>query len=140
MRLFGNRKKSRLPEEVRMQSDASSFSFTFGEHFSCMDDEDVRLLLKDRQGYVVVLFLGESLLLNPRSWVKALSAASYVIVVSEQKDKRVKNFLSLLDSQIFSPIPKPLSGSICLTDKAEIESLINTFIESGKHCITIAAN
>ena len=134
-KLFGNKKK-KLPEEVRMHYSASSFSFAVGDVFPISTADEARLLLKDRQGYVVILVPGEELLVEPRSWVKALSNASYVIVFGDEKNKALKKFLNLLDSQIFSPLPKPLAGSICVKTPDEVKNIVAS-LPNSERCITI---
>lgn len=133
--LFGNRKKIQLPEEERMQNNASSFSFAIGDTFQC-NVEEVRLLLKDRQGYIVLLIPSESLLENPRGWIKALCNSSYIVVYGNEKEKKLKRFLSLLDRQIFSPIPKLVSGAICLDDQERIKEVVSA-LPAPEKCITI---
>ena len=136
LKLFGNRKKTTLPEEVRMHYSASSFSFAMGDVFPCSEAEEAKLLLKDRQGYIVVLVPGEDLLAEPRPWVKALSLVSYVVVFGDEKEKYLKRFLTLLDGQIFSPIPKTLAGSICVSNPTDVKKVVQSLPNSNR-CITI---
>lgn len=137
MKFFVKKKKSKLTEEERMHFSASSFSFAVGDVFEVSDYEDVRLLLDSRPGYVVILVPGEDLVENPRAWVKALSSSSYVIVYGNEKDRRLKSFLTALDGQIFSPLAKTLAGSICLEDDVAIKQLASTLLAEGKRCLTI---
>ena len=139
MKFFGNRRKTTMPREERMHYSASSFSFAVGDVFHCANSDEVSSLLKDRQGDIVILYPGEDVVNNPRAWVRALSSSSYVIIVSSNKNKALKQFLRLLDAQIFSPLPKALSGSICLSDSTEIKTLAEKLLAEGKHCLTISS-
>lgn len=120
-----------------MQKNASSFSFAIGDTFQC-NVEEARLLLKTRQGYIVLLIPSEDLLENPRSWIKALSNSSYIVVYGDEKEKKLKRFLSLLDRQIFSPIPKLVSGAICLDNPERIKEVVSA-LPAPEKCITIVS-
>ena len=137
MKFFVKKKNSKLTEEERMHYSASSFSFAVGDVFTVSDYEDARLLLESRMGYVVILVPGDDLIENPRAWVRALSSASYVIIYADEKDNRLKPFLTALDGQIFSPLARTISGSIWLKDGAEIKQLASTLLAEGKRCLTI---
>lgn len=134
MKLFGKRKE-RLPEEKRVPNSASSFSFSVGDVFALRDADEAKNVLKDRRGYNVILLPGDDLYSNPREWAKALSNAGYLIVVSDEKS--VKSFLSFVDSIVFSPLTKQLTGCIALTDSSQIKNLAATLEENGAKTITI---
>ncbi len=135
-KLFGNKRKCKLPDEVRVQYSASSFSFTEDDVFSCSCADDAKDVMKEKQGYAVILIPGLDLLSEPKTWVRVLSMASFVLVLGNKDEKYLKRFLSLLDAQVFSPLPKALSGSICVNDQEEARDIIQALPYSEK-CITI---
>ena len=137
MKLFGKRNIA-LPNEVRMQYSAPSFSFYMGKRFDVDNSDEAEKIIKEEGGNPVLLIHpGINLLENPSSWVKALLGASSVVVMGNGKEPYLASFVDKLEKQIFSPIPKALAGSIVLEDEKEAaELLLSISSREKKKCIT----
>ena len=137
MKLFGKRNIA-LPNEVRMQYSAPSFSFYMGKRFDVADSDGAEKIIKDEGGNPVVLVHpGINLLENPAQWVKSLLGASYVVVLGNSNEPYLASFVNKLEKQIFSPIPKALAGAIVLEDEKEAaELLLSISSKEKKKCIT----
>lgn len=136
MKLFGKKRRARLPKNERVHYSASSFSFAIGDVFPISDAEEAKLLMHEREGYVVLLMPNDDLFENPHLWAKALSLSSYVIMFGDKNDKEIKSFMRILDSVIFSPVPKLISGSYCTNNKEEAMQILES-MPMGDKCITI---
>ncbi len=138
MKMFGKR-RIELPNEVRMQYSAPSFSFYIGKRFEVSSSEEVESILKKEEvPPVVLLYPGIPLLENPKAFGKALLAASYIVIFADKEDGLIKSFLSRLERQIFSPVPKTLAGAIVLDDEAEAGQLLLGIASREKRkCITL---
>lgn len=138
MSIFG-KKKIQLPNEVRMQYSAPSFSFYMGKRFEVKSAEEAETVLRKEGGDPVVLVIpGLDLVENPSEWVKALLPCSYVVVLSKEKDKYISSFMDKLERKIFSPVPKPLAGAILFNNESEAaELLLGISSREKKKCLTL---
>lgn len=136
MSLFGRSKKDK-PDEVRMHY-APSFSFYVGKRFVFDDPSDVKLRINNNENPIVILVPGPEMMAEPGKWVKALLSVSYLIIFGDEKDKGIKKLYTLFERQVFSPVPKAISGVICLNDESMIRAMAADFVQSGKkNIITI---
>ena len=138
MKLFG-KKKIQLPNEVRMQYSAPSFSFYIGKRFEVKKADEAEAVIRNEGGAPVVLLIpGIDFIESSSQWVKALLPSSYVVVLAKENDKYLSSFMDKLEKQIFSPIPKLLSGAILLDNESEAaELLLGISSREKKKCLTL---
>ncbi len=121
MTLFWKKKK----EKVRIQDAVPSFFVSIGKDVSVSGPKEARKVCEEYKPCAVVLVPDESVFSASRSWASALSSAAYLVVVAGEDDRKAKAFMRVVDSVIFSPLPRRLSSAFLVDTHEKASSLIN---------------
>ena len=108
-----------------------------GKRFETDDPDKAEEIIRKEGSPVVVIIPGPSLFADPSEWVKALLPASYAVVMGDEKEKYLKDFMKRLDRQVFSPIPKKLAGAVCINDEKEAGDIVLGLSSGKKGFVTI---
>ena len=72
--MFG-KKKTAMPEEMRMHCSAPSFSLRLGKTLSVWSKDELKCEKASISGKIIALYPGINMLSDPQSWAKLLSDA-----------------------------------------------------------------
>ena len=135
---FFNSKKPELKEEMRMRYSAPSFSFKEGKVLSLWSIKEAKENIADFRGRIVVLHPGINIVLNPRSWMKVLSSASYIIICHSIDYKEIKEVKREAERIIYALTPSTLSGVSAVSSEEEARTvLFSVMDEMKKGVVTI---
>ena len=135
--MFG-KKKTAMPEEMRMHCSAPSFSLRLGKTLSVWSKDELKSEKASISGKIIALYPGINMLSDPQSWAKLLSDAYFVVILFPFDYKPVSQLKKALERVISSPLFKHLEGVAIVKSEEEAVSLIKTIKEeTQREVVTI---
>ena len=135
--MFG-KKKTAMPEEMRMHCSAPSFSLRLGKTLSVWSKDELKSEKASISGKIIALYPGINMLSDPQSWAKLLSDAYFVVILFPFDYKPVSQLKKALERVIYSPLFKHLEGVAIVKSEEEAVSLIKTIKEeTQREVVTI---
>lgn len=135
--MFG-KKKTAMPEEMRMHCSAPSFSLRLGKTLSVWSKDELKSGKASISGKIIALYPGINMLSDPQSWAKLLSDAYFVVILFPFDYKPVSQLKKALERVIYSPLLKHLEGVAIVKSEEEAVSLIKTIKEeTQREVVTI---
>ena len=133
MKLFRRRKD----DEVRIQQAVPSLFSSIGREAIVSSPKEAREEAEKERPCAILLVPSKSVYSDSRAWAQALSSASYLVILGDPDSREGKKLMGLLDSIIFSPVPRRLSAAAMVRTEEEARPLIESVGESFPNAITM---
>ena len=137
--MFG-KKKTTMPEEMRMHCSAPSFSLRLGKILSIWSKDDLKREKPSLSDKIVALYPGINILNDPSGWAKLLCDSYFVIILYSYDDKEVLALKKAFERVIYSPITKHLSGVALAKNEEEAISIIRAVKEESERDVVTLNN
>ena len=137
--MFG-KKKTTMPEEMRMHCSAPSFSLRLGKILSIWSKDDLKREKPSLSDKIVALYPGINIFNDPSEWAKLLCDSYFVIILYSYDDKEVLALKKAFERVIYSPITKHLSGVALAKNEEEAISIIRAVKEESERDVVTLNN
>ncbi len=129
----------RRNEKVRIQQAVPSFFASIGTDVSVSSPKEARKALEDSKPCIAVLLPSAAVYSDCHGWASALSAASYLVVIGDEREAGGKRLMRAIDGVVFSPVPRRLSSAFMVRTREEALRLIEPVRETYPNVLTLRA-